>query len=140
MSIEHHISGPQYWRSLEQLAESPAVLAQIEAEFPHYSPDEIRGMSRRKFMKLMAASMALAGVEKLAEAIDRARYVAAIEWVIAAQAVDLRATPLEAMGRGAAALQRRLRAQVPMLDGDRPLGPDFEHACTLLRDGAGAGT
>jgi molybdopterin-containing oxidoreductase family iron-sulfur binding subunit len=62
VSIEHHISGPQYWRSLEQLADSPEVLAQIEAEFPHYSPDEIRGMSRRKFMKLMAASMALAGI------------------------------------------------------------------------------
>ena len=62
MSIEHHISGPQYWRSLEQLAETPEVLARIEAEFPNYSPDEIRGLSRRKFMKLMAASMALAGI------------------------------------------------------------------------------
>ena len=85
------------------------------------------------------APMALASVEKLAEAIERARYVAAIEWVIVAQAVDLRGTAVESLGRGAAALQRLLRAQVPMLDGDRPLGVDFERACALLRDGAGAG-
>src|SRR5690606_34256903 len=41
---------------------SPQVLAQIEAEFPGYDPEQIRGLSRRRFMKLMAASMALAGV------------------------------------------------------------------------------
>ncbi|MEO6437136.1 MAG: TAT-variant-translocated molybdopterin oxidoreductase [Tepidisphaeraceae bacterium] len=60
--IEHHITGPQYWRSLEQLAEAPEVLAQIEAEFPGYDPEQILGLSRRRFMKLMAASMALAGI------------------------------------------------------------------------------
>jgi histidine ammonia-lyase len=84
------------------------------------------------------APMALAAVEKLAEAIERARYIAAIEAVIAAQAVDLRATPIDALGRGAAALYRRLRAEVAVLDGDRPLGPDFERVCALLRSGAAA--
>lgn len=82
------------------------------------------------------APMALAAVEKLAEAIERARYVAAIESVIAAQAVDLRGTPIDTLGRGAAALYRRLRAEVATLDGDRPLGADFERACWLLREGA----
>ena len=49
MSIDHHISGPQYWRSLEQLAESPEVLAQIEAEFP-------RLLTRTKSAACRAAS------------------------------------------------------------------------------------
>ncbi|HYO08930.1 MAG TPA: TAT-variant-translocated molybdopterin oxidoreductase [Tepidisphaeraceae bacterium] len=60
--VNHHVTGPQYWRSLEQLSESPEVLAQIEKEFPGYDPEQIRGLSRRRFMKLMAASMALAGI------------------------------------------------------------------------------
>jgi len=81
--------------------------------------------------------MALAGVEKLAEAIERARYVAAIEWVIAAQAVDLRGLDVAGMGRGAQTMQRALRAHVAALDDDRPLGPDFESACALLREGVG---
>jgi histidine ammonia-lyase len=84
------------------------------------------------------APMALAGVEKLAEAVERARYVAAIEWVIAAQAVDLRGTPLATMGQGAQAMHNALRQQVSTLDEDRALGPDFERACALLRNG-GAG-
>ncbi|HEU5297643.1 MAG TPA: aromatic amino acid ammonia-lyase [Burkholderiaceae bacterium] len=84
------------------------------------------------------ATMALAGIEKLAEAIERARYVAAIEWVIAAQAVDLRGLVIDGVGRGAQAMQRALRAHVAVLDDDRPLGPDFERACTLLREGVGS--
>ena len=84
------------------------------------------------------ATMALAGIEKLAEAIERARYVAAIEWVIAAQAVDLRGLDVATMGRGAQAMQRALRDRLSVLDDDRPLGPDFESACALLRDGIGA--
>ena len=80
------------------------------------------------------APMALACIEKLAESIERARYVAAIEAVIAAQAIDLRGTPVASLGRGAAALYLRLRAEVEVLDADRPLGPDFERACRLLRE------
>ena len=60
--VEHHITGPKYWRSLEQLAESPEVLEQVAKEFPGYNPEEITGTSRRSFLKLMSASMALAGL------------------------------------------------------------------------------
>ncbi|HEX8520769.1 MAG TPA: TAT-variant-translocated molybdopterin oxidoreductase [Tepidisphaeraceae bacterium] len=60
--IKHHVSGVEYWRSLEQLAEAPEVVAQIEKEFPGYTPEHISGTSRRSFMKLMGASMALAGL------------------------------------------------------------------------------
>ena len=60
--IPQHVSGREYWRSLEQMAADPKVSALIETEFPGYDPGEIRTMSRRRFMKLMAASMALAGI------------------------------------------------------------------------------
>ncbi len=60
--MKPQITGLEYWRSLEQLADDPQVRALVEAEFPGYSPDDIRAMSRRRFMKLMAASMALAGL------------------------------------------------------------------------------
>ena len=60
--IKHHSSGIEYWRSLEQLADSPEVRELLAKEFPGYDPDSIATTSRRRFLKLMGASMALAGV------------------------------------------------------------------------------
>ena len=54
-------TGPRYWRSLDDLAATPGVQAQIEREFPEGS-DNLNGVDRRKFFKLMAASFALGGV------------------------------------------------------------------------------
>jgi molybdopterin-containing oxidoreductase family iron-sulfur binding subunit len=51
-----------YWRSLEELADSPQVRELIEQEFPHYDAGAIVNSSRRRFLKLMGASMALAGL------------------------------------------------------------------------------
>lgn len=61
-SINHHVTGQQYWRSLEQLSESPQVAELLEQEFPGYDADSIANSSRRGFMKLMGAAMALAGI------------------------------------------------------------------------------
>jgi molybdopterin-containing oxidoreductase family iron-sulfur binding subunit len=60
--VEHHVSGQQYWRSIEQLAQSPEMREQIAKEFPGYDPDQLLNTSRRSFLKLMGASLALAGV------------------------------------------------------------------------------
>ena len=54
-------TGPRYWRSLDDLAANPAVQAQLEREFPE-GADNLNGVDRRKFFKLMAASFALGGV------------------------------------------------------------------------------
>ncbi|MEM9882846.1 MAG: TAT-variant-translocated molybdopterin oxidoreductase [Planctomycetota bacterium] len=54
--------GRTYWRNLDDYANSPEVAERIAREFPEYDPDELLSMSRRKFMKLAGASMALAGL------------------------------------------------------------------------------
>ena len=72
------------------------------------------------------ACMALGVAEKLGEQLERVRYLIAIELLIAAQAVDLRGLALADMGDGTRAVYRQVRAIVPMLDEDRPLGPDID--------------
>ena len=82
------------------------------------------------------APMAAHVIAKTAAMVPNLRYLAAIELLSGAQAIDLRATPLATLGRGAAAAYETLRARVPMLDEDRPLGPDVEIAAALLADGS----
>src|ERR1700722_9840177 len=56
-------SGKKYWRSLNQLADTPEFRHWLEREFPA-GADEFKagGVSRRSFLKLMGASTALAGL------------------------------------------------------------------------------
>ena len=79
--------------------------------------------------------MALGVVEKLGELLERLRYLIAIELLISAQAVDLRGLPEADMGEGTRTIYRRLRAIIPVLDEDRPLGPDID--CVQLAVAAG---
>jgi molybdopterin-containing oxidoreductase family iron-sulfur binding subunit len=56
-------SGKKYWRSLEELVEEPGFEELLENEFPAGAAEyENDGVSRRNFLKLMGASMALAGM------------------------------------------------------------------------------
>jgi molybdopterin-containing oxidoreductase family iron-sulfur binding subunit len=56
-------SGKQYWRSLEELAEDPNFEELLHREFPRQAPSEWDdGVDRRDFLKLMAASLAFAGL------------------------------------------------------------------------------
>src|ERR1700688_1203072 len=52
---------PLYWRSLDELAATKEFHAFVEDEFPHRTPDWNAPDSRRKFLRLMGASIALAG-------------------------------------------------------------------------------
>ena len=52
---------PQYWRSLEELAQTEEFRAFVEDEFPNRTPDWNDPASRRRFLTLMGASIALAG-------------------------------------------------------------------------------
>jgi molybdopterin-containing oxidoreductase family iron-sulfur binding subunit len=55
-------SGKKYWRSLEEFAETPEFEEFLKREFPHNAEQWDDGLSRREFVKLMGASLALAGL------------------------------------------------------------------------------
>jgi histidine ammonia-lyase len=79
------------------------------------------------------APMALKCVSKLAEMRERLVYLAAIEAVVGAQAVDLRAPQVRAtLGQGARRMYEGVRERVPFLDDDRPLGVDIERVAAWL--------
>src|SRR5579884_1642092 len=55
--------GPEYWRSLEELAAKPEFEELLHREFPRQASEWIGDdVSRRNFLKLMSASLALAGL------------------------------------------------------------------------------
>jgi len=56
-------SGKQYWRTLEELAGDPQFEELLHREFPRQAPSEWDdSVDRRDFLKLMAASLAFAGL------------------------------------------------------------------------------
>jgi MoCo/4Fe-4S cofactor protein with predicted Tat translocation signal len=55
-------SGPQYWRSLEELAGTQEIDALVHREFPSQAGEILDPVSRRGFMKVMGASMMMAGL------------------------------------------------------------------------------
>jgi MoCo/4Fe-4S cofactor protein with predicted Tat translocation signal len=52
----------QYWRSLEELADSPLFEEFVQREFPQQAEEWNDPVERRTFLKLMGASLALAGL------------------------------------------------------------------------------
>ncbi len=55
-------SGPQYWRSLDELADTPEFQEFLHREFPEGAADLNDAAGRRDFIKVMGASLALAGL------------------------------------------------------------------------------
>lgn len=54
--------GKEYWRSLEELSDTPAFQEILHREFPSLASEFTDPVGRRKFLKLMGASLALAGL------------------------------------------------------------------------------
>ncbi|HWB12020.1 MAG TPA: TAT-variant-translocated molybdopterin oxidoreductase [Pirellulales bacterium] len=54
-------SGREYWRSFEQLADTAAFQDYLRHEFPRQAGEWMDAVGRRHFLKLMAASLGLAG-------------------------------------------------------------------------------
>jgi MoCo/4Fe-4S cofactor protein with predicted Tat translocation signal len=57
-------TGRRYWRSLDELADTPEFKEWLHREFPQ-GASELDGQNRRHFLKIMAASFAFAGVATL---------------------------------------------------------------------------
>ncbi len=55
-------TGRQYWRSLDEIADTPEFREFMHHEFPAGAADVLDSEARRHFLKIMAASMALAGL------------------------------------------------------------------------------
>jgi MoCo/4Fe-4S cofactor protein with predicted Tat translocation signal len=54
--------GPKYWRSLDQLAETPEFNEWLQREFPAGASEMTNAVDRRHFVKIMSASFLLAGL------------------------------------------------------------------------------
>jgi molybdopterin-containing oxidoreductase family iron-sulfur binding subunit len=54
--------GQQYWRSLDEVSETAEFKEMLHREFPNGASEWEDGVSRRSFLKMAAASLALAGL------------------------------------------------------------------------------
>jgi len=68
------LTGKRYWRSVDELADTAEFQAAVEREFPGSAQEWVDPVSRRGFMKLMGASMALAGLAGCAKQPDEPIY------------------------------------------------------------------
>jgi molybdopterin-containing oxidoreductase family iron-sulfur binding subunit len=68
------VKGKKFWRSLDELADTAEFQAAVEREFPSAAQEWVDPVSRRGFLKLMGASMALAGLAGCAKQPDEPIY------------------------------------------------------------------
>src|ERR1700736_3071424 len=61
-------TGKQYWRTLEELADDPQFQQLLHREFPRHASEWDDSVDRRDFLKLMAASLAFAGLSRCGKA------------------------------------------------------------------------
>ena len=102
------------WAAQALSTEARLLIAPVSCELA--SSSGAQGTEDRVTMAPLAA-------RRLAEMLDLARKLAAIQLVIAAQAVELRgSTPL---GAGTGALVRLARAHVPFLEAEQTIRPDL---------------
>ena len=63
--------GKTYWRSLDELAETPEFVEYLHREFPEQASELNDPVSRRRFMQLMGASLALAGATACSQPVEK---------------------------------------------------------------------
>jgi molybdopterin-containing oxidoreductase family iron-sulfur binding subunit len=61
-NAEAKVTGPEYWRSLEELAGTTDFQEALHREFPKGASEWVDSVSRRGFLQLMGASLGLAGM------------------------------------------------------------------------------
>jgi histidine ammonia-lyase len=109
------------------------TIAALEAEIRHLAlPASLLSLPSADGIEDFAP-MTLRVVEKTGEIVVRLRYLAAIELMVAAQAIELRAGV--ALGPPLRRAFDAVRAIVPLLDEDRPTAPDIERLGALIAGG-----
>jgi molybdopterin-containing oxidoreductase family iron-sulfur binding subunit len=66
-----NLQGKEYWRSLDQLAETPEFKKFLEREFPEGASEIKNPLTRRNFLSLMGASIALAGLSACRRPVEK---------------------------------------------------------------------
>jgi molybdopterin-containing oxidoreductase family iron-sulfur binding subunit len=78
-----YLQGKEYWRSLDQLADTPEFRNFLEREFPEGASEIKNQLTRRHFLSLMGASIALAGLSACRRPVEKIiPYVKAPERII----------------------------------------------------------
>jgi histidine ammonia-lyase len=108
------------------------TVATLEAEIRHLAQPASLGVMIAANGVEDHASLAPRVVTKTAEMVQRLRWLAAIELMVAAQAIDLRGV---ALGAPMQHIHDAVRAKVPKLEEDRVLGPDIETIAELIGKG-----
>jgi molybdopterin-containing oxidoreductase family iron-sulfur binding subunit len=66
-----NIKSKEYWRSLDQLADTPEFRKILEKEFPEGAAEMKNPLTRRNFLSLMGASLALAGLSACRRPVEK---------------------------------------------------------------------
>ena len=83
MKLPDHVNGKEYWRSLDQLANTPEFQNYLKNEFPENKEEISSSVSRRKFLTLMGASLAFAGLAACRRPVEKiVPYVTAPENIV----------------------------------------------------------
>ncbi|MFN0100465.1 MAG: TAT-variant-translocated molybdopterin oxidoreductase [Bryobacteraceae bacterium] len=92
-------TGKKFWRSLEELSNSPKFQNWVAQEFPEGAADVLDGKSRRNFLQLMAASMGLAGLTACRRPVEKILpYAKSVEGVVMGNSLHF-ATAMPLNGR-----------------------------------------
>ena len=103
-----------------------------------WTPFQTRGYQRsalnaEKFVTIADNGTAERTYYRTGDIVRRLTRLAAVELVVAAQAVDLRGDIR--LGAGTRRVHAWVRERVAMLDEDRPTGPDFERIADAIAAG-----
>jgi MoCo/4Fe-4S cofactor protein with predicted Tat translocation signal len=71
MSDFKNLKGKEYWRSLNELEKSPEFTEFLQREFPQGASELTNPVTRRNFLTIMGASIALAGVAGCRKPVEK---------------------------------------------------------------------
>ena len=128
--------GRDYWRSLESVSETPEFKEFLHREFPQNASEWLDPVGRRSFLKLMSASLALAGVSACTRQPDEAivPYVRQPEEIVPGKPLFF-ATAMPFAGTGVGLLVESHEGRPTKIEGN-PDHPSSQGATDLFAQAA----